>query len=43
MSWYDFMINVAKDSRYKAKPWFQYLSEVIFETYTYLTDEDIEK
>lgn len=43
MTWYDFMINAAKDSRYKAKPWFQYLSEVTFETYTYLTDEDIEK
>jgi hypothetical protein len=42
MNWYDFMINAAKDSRYKANPWFRYLREVIFENYTYLTDEDIE-
>ena len=43
MSWYDFMINAAKQSRYKVKPWFQYLKIVIFEDYTYLIDEDIEK
>ena len=42
MSWYDFMINAAEQSRYRAKPWFRYLTIVIFEDYTYLTDEDIE-
>lgn len=43
MTWYDFMINAAKTSRYKAKPWFRYLRKVIFEDHIYLTDEDIEK
>lgn len=43
MNWYDFMINAAKDSRHNARHWFRYLRKVIFEDYTYLTDEDIEK
>lgn len=43
MTWYDFMINAAKQSRYNAHHWFRYLRKVIFEDYTYLTDEDIEK
>lgn len=43
MTWYDFMINAAKQSRHNARPWFRYLRKVIFEDYTYLTDEDIEK
>ena len=42
MTRYDFMINAAKNSRYKAKPWFRYLREVIFEDHTYLTEDDIE-
>lgn len=42
MSWYDFMINAATESRYTARHWFRYLRKVIFEDYTYLTDEDIE-
>lgn len=42
MSWYDFMINAAKESRYTARHWFRYLRKVIFEDYTYLIDEDIE-
>lgn len=42
MTWYDFMINAAKESRYNARHWFRYLRKVIFEGYTYLTDEDIE-
>jgi hypothetical protein len=41
MTWYDFMINAAKKSRYTARHWFRYLRKVIFEDYTYLTDEDI--
>ena len=43
MSWYEFMINAAKQSRHNARHWFRYLRKVIFEGYTYLTDEDIEK
>lgn len=43
MSWYEFMINAAKQSRHNARHWFRYLRKVIFEGYIYLTDEDIEK
>lgn len=43
MTWYAFMINAAKESRHNARHWFRYLRKVIFEDYTYLTDEDIEK
>lgn len=43
MTWYDFMINAAKQSRHNARHWFRYLRKVIFEDYTYLTDGDIEK
>lgn len=43
MNWYDFMLNSAKQSRHNARHWFRYLRKVIFEDYTYLTDEDIEK
>lgn len=41
MTWYDFMINVAKQSRHNARHWFRYLRKVIFEDCTYLTDEDV--
>lgn len=43
MTWYEFMINAAKQSRHNARHWFRYLRKVIFEDCTYLTDEDIEK
>lgn len=43
MTWYDFMLNAAKQSRHNARHWFRYLRKVIFEDCTYLTDEDIEK
>lgn len=42
MTWYEFMINAATQSRHNARHWFRYLRKVIFEGYTYLTDEDIE-
>lgn len=42
MSWYEFMLNAAKESRHNARHWFRYLRKVIFEDHTYLTDEDIE-
>lgn len=41
MTWYDFMINAAKQSRHNARHWFRYLRKVIFEDCTYLTDEDV--
>lgn len=43
MSWYEFMINAAQQSRHNARHWFRYLRKVIFEDYTYLTGEDIER
>lgn len=43
MIWYEFMINAAQQSRYNTRHWFRYLRKVIFEDYTYLTDEDIAK
>jgi hypothetical protein len=43
MTWYDFMINAAKESRHNARHWFRYLRKVIFEDYTHLTDENIER
>lgn len=41
MNWYDFMIDAAKESQHNARHWFRYLRKVIFENYTYLTDEDV--
>lgn len=43
MTWYEFMINATKESRHNARHWFRYLRKVIFEGYTYLTDEEIER
>lgn len=43
MTWYEFMINAAKQSQHNTRHWFRYLRKVIFEDYTHLTDEDIEK
>lgn len=43
MTWYEFMINAAKQSRHNARHWFRYLRKVIFEDYTHLTDEDVER
>ena len=42
MTWYEYMLNAAKESRYNARHWFRYLRKVIFEDHTYLTDEDVE-
>lgn len=41
MTWYDFMIKAAKESRHCARHWFRYLRKVIFEDHTYLTDKDV--
>ena len=43
MTWYGYVINAAKQSRHNARHWFHYLRKVIFEDYTHLTDEDIER
>ena len=43
MTWYEFMINAAQQSRHNARHWFRYLRKVIFEEHTYLTNKDIEK
>lgn len=43
LTWYDFMINAAKQSRHNVRHWFRYLRKVIFEDYTYLTNEEIDR
>lgn len=43
MTWYEFMIQAAEHSRHNARHWFRYLRKVIFDDYTHLTDEDIER
>lgn len=43
MTWYEYMVNAAKQSRFNAGHWFRYLRKVIFEDYSYLTDEDVER
>lgn len=43
MDWYYYMINASKQSRFNASHWFRYLRKVIFEDYSYLTGEDVEK
>ncbi len=43
MTWYEYMIFAAQRSRFNAKHWFRYLSKVIFEDHSYLTDEDVER
>lgn len=42
-TWYDYMINASKQSRFSANHWFRYLRKVIFEGHCYLTSEDVEK
>ena len=42
MTWYEFMLNAAQQSRHHARHWLRYLRKVIFEDCTYLTDEDIQ-
>ena len=43
MTWYEFMINAAQQSRHNARHWFRYLRKVIFEDCIYLTDEDVDR
>lgn len=43
MDWYDYMIQASKQSQFNARHWFRYLRKVIFEDYSYLTNQDVEK
>ncbi|HGZ3645802.1 TPA: hypothetical protein ACOKT7_001638 [Streptococcus pneumoniae] len=43
MVWYDYMIQASKQSQFNASHWFHYLRKVIFEDYSYLTNQDVEK
>lgn len=43
MVWYDYMIQASKQSQFNASHWFRYLRKVIFEDYSYLTNQDVEK
>ncbi|TWS94373.1 hypothetical protein [Streptococcus sp. sy018] len=43
MDWYHYMIEAAQQSRFNASHWFRYLRKVIFEDYSYLTNEDVKK
>ncbi|HEW9479983.1 Uncharacterised protein [Streptococcus pneumoniae] len=43
MDWYDYMIQASKQSQFNASHWFRYLRKVIFEDYSYLTNQDVEK
>lgn len=43
ISWYDYMIKAATESRYSTSHWFRYLRKVIFENKTYLTQDDVER
>ena len=43
MDWYDYMIKASEQSRFNASHWFRYLRKVIFEDYSYLTEENVEK
>ena len=43
MDWYDYMIQASKQSQFNASHWFRYLRKVIFEDYSDLTNQDVEK
>ncbi|TVX24055.1 hypothetical protein AZJ50_08380 [Streptococcus pneumoniae] len=43
MDWYDYMIQASKQSQFNASHWFRYLRKVIFEDYSYLTNQDVKK
>lgn len=40
---FNYMICAAERSRFSSSHWFRYLRKVIFEDYTYLTDDDIQR
>lgn len=40
---FNYMILAAERSRFSSSHWFRYLRKVIFEDYTYLTDDDVQK
>lgn len=40
---FNYMVLAAERSRFSSSHWFRYLRKVIFENYTYLTDDDVQK
>lgn len=40
---FNYMVLAAERSRFSSSHWFRYLRKVIFEDYTYLTDDDVQK
>ena len=40
---YNYMVLAAERSRFSSSHWFRYLRKVIFEDYTYLTDDDVQR
>jgi uncharacterized protein YwgA len=43
MTWYEYMISAAQESKDNARQWFRYLRKVIFPDTSKLTDEDLSK
>lgn len=40
---FTYMVLAAERSRFSSSHWFRYLRKVIFEDYTYLTDDDVQR
>ena len=40
---FNYMVLAAERSRFSSSHWFRYLRKVIFEDYTYLTDDDVQR
>lgn len=40
---FTYMILAAERSRFSSSNWFRYLRKVVFEDYTYLTDDDVQR
>ena len=40
---FNYMVLAAERSRFNSSHWFRYLRKVIFEDYTYLTDDDVQR
>lgn len=40
---FNYMLCAAERSRFSSSHWFRYLRKVIFEDYTYLTDDDVQR
>lgn len=40
---FNYMVLAAERSRFSSSHWFRYLRKVIFEYYTYLTEDDVQR